>query len=86
VADPLNCSNNDYFVIQITTTLYSGKTDFRLSETDPEFPQTGLDHASTFRCHKLFPLPESQVRTKKGLAGPQIMKAVEDRLRKMLEL
>ncbi len=86
VGDPLDCSHGDYVLIQITSTLYSGRTDFRLLETHPEFAATGLDHASTFRCHKIFPISESMARTKLGEAGPSIMGEIELRLRSMLRL
>ena len=86
VGDPLDNSQLEYVAIQITSTPIRGKSDFSLADSDPEFSQTGLDHTSTFRCHKLFPLAESRVRTKIGSAGPNTMKAIEQRLRTVLRL
>lgn len=50
VGDPLDC-HGEYVCVQIVTREHFGKTNFRLAETHPEFARTGLDHASTIRCH-----------------------------------
>lgn len=86
VGDPSCNSYGDYVLVQITSRPFHGPSDFRLSDADPEFQQTGLQHSSTFRCHKVFPLAESRVRTKIGEAGPNTMRKIEACLRRVFLL
>lgn len=81
VGDPIANTSGDYLLVQITSTPFNGRTDYRLSDSDPEFGQTGLDHASTFRCHKIFVLANSRVRRSIGSVGPKTMAEVESRMR-----
>lgn len=86
VGDPIANTSGDYLLVQITTTAYNGRTDYRLTDKDPEFAQTGLDHSSTFRCHKVFVLENSRVRRKIGTIGRQTMAQIESRLKVALAL
>jgi mRNA-degrading endonuclease toxin of MazEF toxin-antitoxin module len=81
VGDPVANTSGHYMLVQITSTAYNGRTDYRLLDSDPEFAQTGLDHSSTFRCHKVFVLADSRVRRKIGSAGPKTMLEIEARLK-----
>jgi len=86
VGDPLANRHGDYVLVQITSQKYSGRSDFRVVESDADFPATGLDNASTIRCHKLFVYTETMVHQRRGEASPRIMKEVESRLRDLLSL
>lgn len=55
-------------------------------DSDPEFGQTGLDHTSTFRCHKIFVLANSRVRRRIGSIGPKTMAEAESRVKSALGL
>jgi mRNA-degrading endonuclease toxin of MazEF toxin-antitoxin module len=85
VGDPLDC-HGEYVCVQIVTRFHAGRTNFRLEETHAEFSATGLDHSSTIRCHKLYVVSESRVRSRLGLAGPTIMAEVCGRIRAALQL
>jgi len=85
VGDPLDC-HGEYVCVQIVSREHRGKTDFRLEEADPEFARTGLSHASTFRCHKLFVVSESRVRARLGAAGRGILSAVGAKIKAALQL
>ncbi|HUY35457.1 MAG TPA: type II toxin-antitoxin system PemK/MazF family toxin [Pirellulales bacterium] len=76
VGDPLENTNGDYILVQITSKPWHGRTDVALNVSDPEFSRTGLKVASSVRCHKLFPLVEDRVRRKIGSAGPNTMKQI----------
>ncbi len=43
-------------LVQITSTLFNGRTDYQLLDSDAEFAQSGLANSSCIRCHKLFVL------------------------------
>lgn len=86
VGDPLANSHGDYVLIQITSTRWNGATDVVLADNDPEFASSGLQHTSTFRCHKLFALAESKARRKIGSVGPITLKKIESKLRLLLQL
>jgi mRNA-degrading endonuclease toxin of MazEF toxin-antitoxin module len=86
VGDPIANTSGDYLLVQITSTAFNGRTDYRLSDSTPEFGLTGLNHASTFRCHKVFVLANSRVRRKTGTVGSQTMAQIESRLKIALGL
>lgn len=86
VGDPVANTAGDYILLQITSTKYSGRTDYTILDSDPEFAQTGLSHASTFRCHKVFVLASSRVQRRIGSVGPMTMAEIEKRLRIALSL
>ncbi len=77
VGDPIANTSGDYVLVQITSTAFNGRTDYRLFESDTEFGRTGLDHASTFRCHKIFVLANSRVHRSIGSVGPTTMAQIE---------
>jgi mRNA-degrading endonuclease toxin of MazEF toxin-antitoxin module len=81
VGDPVANTSGDYLLVQITSTKYSGRTDYTLMDSDPEFAQTGLAHTSTFRCHKVFVLASSRVQRKIGSVGPKTLVEIESRLK-----
>lgn len=85
VGDPLDC-HGEYVCVQIVTREHHGKTDYRLWDSHPEFPGTGLSHSSTVRCHKLFVLSEPRIRSKLGEAGPTLMADVGTKLKAALRL
>lgn len=86
VGDPLANNHGDYILIQITSTLWNGNTDFCLLTTDSEFPQTGLSNSSCFRCHKIFVLEPSRLQHQYGTAGPNTMHEINVRLARALGL
>ncbi len=86
VGDPVANTSGDYILVQITSTAYNGRTDYRLLDSDPEFGRTGLAHSSTFRCHKIFVLANSRVRRRIGDVGPNTMAQIETRLKAALAM
>lgn len=81
VGDPIENQHGDYILVQITSREWNGRTDYRLQDTDPEYTGTGLDNASTFRCHKLFVVTEPKIRHRRGKVGPKTMREVEARMK-----
>lgn len=86
VSDPLCNGHGDYILIQIVSKDWGGRCDYRITESHADFSATGLHAASTFRCHKLFVIAESMARRKRGVAGPDIMRQIDAKLKLALDL
>ncbi|MFO0900834.1 MAG: type II toxin-antitoxin system PemK/MazF family toxin [Pirellulales bacterium] len=86
VGDPIENLNRDYVVVEITTKLWRGPTDVAVESTDPSFASLGLRETSCIRCHKIFPVASSRIVSSCGSAPPELMKQVDDALRRALSL
>lgn len=86
VGDPIENFNRDYVVVEITTKLWHGPTDVIVESTDASFPGLGLRESSCIRCHKIFPVASSRIVSGCGTASPELMKRVDDALRRALSL
>lgn len=85
--DTYNAKQNDVVLLLITSnTSRLNPDDYVLKDSDPEFKNTGLRQASTFRVGKIITLHKKLLNSKLGFAGPNTMKEIEKRLRNLLQL
>lgn len=91
---PAVCLTNDiepygHIVVAFITSRVSNEpsaTDLNIESTDPHFAATGLKVSSAIRLHRLMTISRSVIKRELGrLAEPHIA-AVEERLRKLLEI
>lgn len=94
VRPALVISNVDYNTIQddiillLITSNVSRQTpdDYVLGTDNPEFEDSGLKKASTFRVGKIQTLRKELLHGILGFVGPNTIKEIDDRLRKLLQL
>ena len=82
-----NQAQDDIILILITSNVARiTPDDYLLESENPEFPDTGLKTSSAFRVGKIQTLKKNLLRSKLGFVGPSILKEIEDRLHRLLQL
>ena len=62
------------------------ETDYLLRQDNPDFAETGLKKASTFRMRKLLTIERSKIIRRLGRVSPAIQKELDIRLRQAVGL
>ncbi len=85
--DTYNQASKDSIFIFISSNISSQEnTDVLVEKSHSEFKMTGLIGASIIKVDKIAVLEKSLASRKLGKAGPQLLKAVESRLKNILDL
>ncbi len=82
-----NYNTNQYNVVLLLITSNISRIsseDYLLNTNDPEFKNTGLKQASTFRVGKIHTLNKKLLKWKLGSVGYNTLKEIENRLRNLL--
>lgn len=72
----------DIIIAFISSVISPGElseTDYLLRQDNPDFPQTGLKKASTFRMKKLLTIERSKIIRRLGRVSPAIQKELDIR-------
>jgi mRNA interferase MazF len=79
-------SQDAVFILITTNVTRSSAFDIVVSQSHPEFHQTGLRHESAIRIDKIFTLNKKLAAKTLGRLEKQLQKEVEKQLRLFLEL
>jgi mRNA interferase MazF len=85
-SDSFNRSSEDAIFMFITTKKHRSQYDFGVNKRDPEFKDTGLKYASTFRASKLMCLEQKIAQRRLGRASKAILKKTSTALKLLLDL
>ena len=86
-SDKYNQSNRDALFILITSNTSDPQpSDYLIDPKHPDFPQAGLKKASLIRVDKIVCLMQSLARRKLGSISSNIQIAINDILRKIIDL
>jgi mRNA interferase MazF len=85
-ADPQKADIIIAFISSVVSPGELSETDYLLRRDNPNFPQTGLKKASTFRMKKLLTIERSKIIRRLGTVSPAIQKELDVRLRQAVGL
>lgn len=74
------------FISSVVSPAELSETDYVLRQDNPDFTQTGLKKASTFRMRKLITIERSKIIRRLGRVSPAIQKELDIRLRQAVGL
>jgi mRNA interferase MazF len=74
------------FISSVVSPRELSETDYLLHQDNPDFAQTGLKKASTFRMRKLLTIERSKIIRRLGRVSPAIQKELDIRLRQVVGL
>jgi mRNA interferase MazF len=74
------------FISSVVSPGELSETDYLLRQDNPDFAQTGLKKASTFRMRKLLTIERSKIIRRLGRVSPTIQKELDVRLRQAVGL
>ncbi len=84
--DSYNKAENDSIFLFITTKIYEGGFDFRLTKSHPSFQDTGLKVDSTFRIGKIVTLEQTLATHRLGYADTRLLKKIKSGLKVLLDI